>query len=298
MPNLAMRCGSGAPEAVKREGYTVQRQSKFAKTYGPWALVTGASSGIGAEFARRLAAEGFNVALAARRKPMLDDLGREIGGKFGVETRTIVVDLSEEHAVDELGAAVADLDVGLVVSNAGTGNPGRFFEQDHAEQLRLFRLNALSHLNIAHLFGGRLARRGGGGLLLGGAMGAAHGIPFSANDAGSKALVQSLGESLHVELKQQRIQVMTLVVPPTDTAIIKKFGLDPATMPMKPMSTTQCVAEALRAFRNKRSLSLPGRLNRIMSTIIPTSIMRVMMGKMIEQTLASRGGGDKQSSRA
>src|SRR5262249_4311310 len=124
------------------------------------------------------------------------------------------------------------------------------------------------------------------GLLLGGAMGAAQGIPFMAADAGAKALVQSLGESLHVELKRQGIQVMTLVVPPTDTAIIAQFGLDPAAMPMKPMSTAQCVAEALRAFRRRRSLSLPGRLNRILSAVVPGPIARVMAGKMMERTLA------------
>lgn len=266
----------------------MKTSSKFLRQYGPWALVTGASSGIGAEFARQLAIQGFHIALVARREALLDDLGAELSRRFSVETRSVVVDLSEENSVDRLGAAVADLDIGLVVSNAGTGHPGHFLREDHAEQLRLFRLNALSHLNIAYLFGQRLARRGGGGLLLGGAMGAKQGIPFSANDAGAKALVQSLGESLHVELKRDGIQVMTMVVPPTDTAIIKKFGLDPATMPIKPMSTTQCVSEALRAFRNKKSLILPGRTNRIMSAIIPKFIMRVMMGKMIEQTLAKR----------
>jgi hypothetical protein len=79
---------------------------------------------------------------------------------------------------------------------------------------------------------------------------------------------------------------MTLVVPPTNTAIIEKFGLDPANMPMKPMSPRQCVSEALRDFRQNRSLCLPGGLNRLMTRIMPTGVMRVMMGKMIERTLA------------
>ena len=264
----------------------MSQPSKFAKKYGPWAVVTGASSGIGAEFARRLAAEGFNVALVARREELLRSLAEEVERRFGVETRYAVIDLSEEPAVDALVAAVINLDVGLVVSNAGTGQPGHFLDQDHAEQLRRFRLNALSHLNIAYAFGGRMARRGRGGIILGGAMGAAQGIPFSACDAGSKALVQSLGESLHVELKRKRVQVMTLVVPPTNTAIIAKFGLDPSEMPMKPMSVEQCVREALRHFRQGRSLSLPGALNRFFMRVMPTKIMRIMMGKMIEQTLA------------
>jgi uncharacterized protein len=262
------------------------KPSKFAEQYGPWALVTGASSGIGAEFVRRLAAEGFNIALAARRGNLLQTLAEDVARDFGIATRCVVVDLSEETAVDMLDAELRDLDVGLVVSNAGTGQPGHFLGQDHREQLARFRLNALSHFNIAYTFGERFARRGGGGLILGGAMGAADGIPFAATDAGSKALVQSLGESLHVELKRKHIRVMTLVVPPTNTAIITKFGLDPADMPMKPMSVEQCVSEALRHFKQGRSLSLPGAFNRFFSGIMPTRIMRVMMGKMIEQTLA------------
>jgi uncharacterized protein len=191
---------------------------EFRQAYGPWSLVTGASSGIGAEFARQLARIGLNVVLAARRKTLLDALAEELNRQFNVKTRTVVVDLSAESAPAALERAVIDLDIGLVISNAGTGRPGRFLEEDHEEQLGRFRLNALSHLNIAYLFGQRLARRSRGGLILGGAMGAIDGIPFMATDAAAKALVQSLGESLHVEFSRRGIRVMTLVVPPTDTA--------------------------------------------------------------------------------
>jgi len=260
--------------------------SIFHKRYGPWALVTGASSGIGTEFARLLSKQGLNVVVAARRQALLEKLVAELRGS-GVDARAVVIDLSKEGAALQLDKAVADLDVGLVVSNAGTGAPGRFLDEDHDEQLERFRLNALSHLDIAHVFGRRLASRGGGGLIFGGAMGAAHGIPFMATDAGSKALVQSLGESLHLELKDRGIQVMTLVVPPTDTAIITKFGLDPAQMPMKPMSPRQCASEALNDFQKGRSTSLPGAVNRIMNVLIPASVARALMGAMIRKTLRS-----------
>jgi short-subunit dehydrogenase len=261
------------------------------KQFGPWALITGASSGIGAEFARQLAAMGLNVVVAARRQSLLDEVCDEVSQKHGVQARTVVVDLSDEDAVERLAEAVRDLDIGLVVSNAGTGDPGDFLKHEPGELRRLFRLNALAHLNMARHFGQRLVERGGGGILLGGAMGAAHGIPFMANDAGSKAYVQSLGESLHAELKRHRVNVTVLVVPPTNTAIIAKFGLDPATMPMKPMSTKQCVSEALASLRKNRSLCLPGRTNRLVTALIPPSIARAMMGKMIEQTLAKRFAG-------
>ena len=119
-------------------------------------------------------------------------------------------------------------------------------------------------------------------------MGAIDGIPFMATDAAAKALVQSLGQSLHVEFARHGIRVMTLVVPPTDTAIIAKFGLDPSAMPMKPMSTRQCVAEAPRSFRKGRSTSLPGALNRSLNGIIPASMKRSMMARMIERAIAKR----------
>jgi short-subunit dehydrogenase len=260
--------------------------STFAKQFGPWVLVTGASSGIGEEFVRQLAAEGFNVVLAARRGNLLQAVAQDVERRYGITTKCVVIDLSQVAAIDTLDEQLRDIDIGLVVSNAGNGHPGHFLEQDHREQLERFRLNALSHFNIARIFCERFAKRGGGGLLFGGAMGAAHGIPFAATDAGAKALVQSLGESLHLELKRKNIQVMTLVVPPTNTAIITRFGMDPAEMPMKPMSTEQCVSEALRHFKRGRSLSLPGKANRFLTSIIPDRLMRVMMGKMIEQTLA------------
>jgi uncharacterized protein len=266
----------------------MNRQAGLADKFGPWAIVTGASSGIGAEFARQLAGAGLNVVLAARREALLNELGRELERCFCIQTRTVVVDLSESGSVDRIGAAADELDIGLVVSNAGTGSPGSFLSEDRDELLRRFRLNTLAHLDIAHRFGPRLVLRGRGGLILGGAMGAAHGIPFMANDAGSKAFVQSLGESIHVELKRKGVHVTVLVVPPTDTAIIAKFGLDPAAMPLKPMSTRQCVSEALRAVQRNQSLCLPGAMNRLMSALVPVGVARAMMGKMIERTLAKR----------
>jgi hypothetical protein len=77
----------------------------------------------------------------------------------------------------------------------------------------------------------------------------------------------------------------------------RKFGLDPADMPMKPMSVEQCVSEALRHFRRGRSLSLPGALNRFFMGIMPAKLMRVMMGKMIEQTLAKNARREAQAAR-
>jgi uncharacterized protein len=256
--------------------------------FGPWALITGASSGIGREFAKQIAASGINTVLVARRQNLLEEAGREIVQEFGVQYRAIVADLSESSSLQILAQATEDLDIGLVISNAGTGNPGEFLKLDRDEMAALMRLNAFTHMEIAHHFGRRLLQRGGGGILLGGAMGAAAGIPYMANDSASKAYVQAFGEALHVELKPFGVNVTVLIVAPTQTAIIDKFGMDPKSMPMKPMTTQQCVFEGLQGLLKNRSRILPGRMNRIMEGLIPTSATRVMMGKMMAKALSEK----------
>src|SRR5260221_8621253 len=131
--------------------------------FGPWALVTGASSGIGKEFARQIAAAGINVVLVARRDALLAELGRAIALEFDVQYRALAMDLSQEGFIAGLASATDDLDIGLVVSNAGTGNPGEFLKLDRQLLQATLRLNTLAHLDIAHHFGRRLAGRGQGG---------------------------------------------------------------------------------------------------------------------------------------
>src|SRR5258708_24543810 len=163
--------------------------------FGPWALVTDASSGIGKEFARRIAASGINVVLVARRDALLAELGRAISREFGVQYRALAMDLSQEGFIAGLAGATNDLDIGLVVSNAGTPNPGDFLKLDRQLLQATLRLNTMAHLNIAHHFGRKLAEGRPGGLILLGAMGAEIGVPCMANDGGAKAYVHSLGEA-------------------------------------------------------------------------------------------------------
>ena len=231
------------------------------KRFGPWALVTGASSGIGKEFAQQIAASGINIVLVARREDLLKEVGVEFSKRYGVEHRVVVLDVSQEDFIRQLASATDDLDIGLVVSNAGTGNPGEFLKLDRQLLEETLRLNTMSHLDIAHYFGGKLAERRRGGLILVGAMGAENGIPCMANDGGAKAYVHSLGEALHYEFKPLGVYVTVLAAGVTNTAVLEKFALDPKTMPMKPMSVEQCVSEGLSGLVKNRSRIVPGRLN-------------------------------------
>ena len=258
------------------------------KRFGPWALVTGASSGIGKEFAQQIAASGINIVLVARREDLLKEVGVEFSKRYGVEHRVVVLDVSREDFIRQLASATDDLDIGLVVSNAGTGNPGEFLKLDRQLLEETLRLNTMSHLDIAHYFGGKLAERRRGGLILVGAMGAENGIPCMANDGGAKAYVHSLGEALHYEFKPLGVYVTVLAAGVTNTAVLEKFALDPKTMPMKPMSVEQCVSEGLSGLVKNRSRIVPGRLNRILNALVPASLARKMEADLLGKGLASK----------
>src|SRR3981189_759075 len=147
------------------------------KRFGPWALVKGASSGIGKEFARQIAASGIDIVLAARREALLKEAGVEFSKRYGVEHRVVVLDISQEDFIGQLASATDDLDIGLVVSNAGTGNPGEVLKHDRQLPRETAPLCAQAHLVTAHHFGGKLTERRRGGIVLAGAMGAENGVP-------------------------------------------------------------------------------------------------------------------------
>src|SRR6266436_9133366 len=115
------------------------------RRFGPWALVTGASSGIGKEFARQIAASGINVVLVARREDLLKEVGGEFSKRYGVEHRVVVLDVSREDFIRQLAPATDDLDIGLVVSNAGTGNPGEFLKLDRQLHQATLRVSTMAH---------------------------------------------------------------------------------------------------------------------------------------------------------
>ena len=150
------------------------------------------------------------------------------------------------------------------------------------------RLNTMAHLDITHHFGQKLGERRRGGIILVGALGAENGIPCMANDGGAKAYVHSLGEALHYEFKPLGVYVTVLAAGVTNTAVIDKFGLNPKTMPMKPMSVEQCVSEGLSGLRKNRSRVVPGRLNRIMNALVPASLARKLLADLLGKGLASK----------
>ncbi|HTY31735.1 SDR family NAD(P)-dependent oxidoreductase [Mycobacterium sp.] len=252
-----------------------------AHQFGPWAVVTGASSGIGREFAHQLADAGIKVVLVARRLAALQELGAALARGYGVDYRAVGVDLSDPGMLTPIAEATNDIDVGLLVSNAGAGLPGPFLDSDLQAQRAILRLNTAAHLGLTHHFGERLARRGRGGIVLVSALGAIHGVPYLAHTAATKAYVASLGVGLHGELAQHGVHVTVLYPGPTRTPAIAELGLDPDKMPIPPMAPDVCAREALRALQRNRARCVPGRVNRVTAALVPAAVTRSMMSRML-----------------
>ncbi len=194
----------------RSRGYFAPRPLGLVKRYGSWALVTGASSGIGAELSRQIAADGMNVVLAARRGDRLTRLAGEIEKEFGVATRVVVADLAERDGQAALLAGVVDLEIGLLVNNAGLGYQGRFDLQDGERLRRLVALNCEAPLMLTHTLARGMCERGRGAVLFTGSAAGHQALPLHAVYAATKAFDRILGESLWGELRAANVDVTVL----------------------------------------------------------------------------------------
>ncbi len=266
-------------------------QTQEATRYGPWAIVTGASSGIGQAFAEHLAGLGLHVVLVARSTDRLHDLGDTLTAAHGVSHRVVTLDLEQPDAAERLMEATADLDVGLLVSNAGAGHPGALLEQEMSALHRWFQLNAISHLELAHRIGRQLVARGGGGILLVAALGG-HGIPHMAHDSAAKGYVLNLGEALHHELKRLGVDVTVLLPGNVETPIIDKLGVDRGWMPLRTLPADVAVREAMAALVKGSPSHVPGMAMRTLSRLLPRALSVRLNGRMLHRAadaLAARG---------
>ena len=189
----------------------------FVQTYGPWALITGASEGTGSAFAHRLADEGINCILVARRDAPLQSLAEEIRAK-GVECVTASVDLAALDATDRIIAAAGAREVGLFIANAGADTNGSLFlDNDVANWDQLVNLNIVTTMRNCHHFGRAMRERGRGGIILVGSGACYGGLNGIAVYCGVKAFDLCFGEGLWAELRQHGVHVLSLILGRTDT---------------------------------------------------------------------------------
>ena len=233
----------------------------FAVKYGPWALVTGASRGLGAEFARQSAARGLNVILAATNTDLLRQQADALQKDYGVQTRTISIDLSREDFLSEITPITDGLEVGLLVNNAGMSKVGLFLHQDSAHLVKQLHVNARAGLILAHHFGGKMAQRKHGGIIFLSSGSAMSGTAYSANYAGTKAYNLILAETLWYELGRYGVDVLGFMAGSTKTPGWDANNPKPSRL-VKIMDVKSAVDEAFKALGKRPSL-IAGKMNRL-----------------------------------
>lgn len=257
--------------------------SKLAQ-YGPWAVVTGASDGIGRAVAQRAASDGFNVLLAARSEAKLIALADELRRMHGVQARAVPVDLSRPDGVTTLLSSTGDVDVGLAVLAAGFATGGDFLRSPASDELEMIAVNITAVTALTHAFSRRMAERGRGGIVLFGSLLGWAGVPGEANYAATKAYVLTLAEGLHRELKQRGIDVLAVAPGPVHTGFADRAG-----MTMRSAATPEVVANAAWAALGRRTTVVPGALAKVLTAAVK-SVPRGPRSAILGRVMASMRG--------
>ena len=181
--------------------------ASFAAKYGPWAVVAGASEGLGAAFAEALAARGLNLLLLARRGEVLAQVAADLRGRSGVQVRAESCDMARPDLADALAALTADIVVGLGVYNAAFAPVGELHDRPLDDLMRVVDVNVRAPLVFARTLAPAMVGRGRGGLVLMSSLAGFQGAPNIAAYAASKAFNTTLGESLWSELGPHGVDV-------------------------------------------------------------------------------------------
>lgn len=263
------------------------RTPQWTQHYGATALVTGASSGIGEQFACQLAEKGFNLILTARREALLLSLKEKLEREYSISVICIVCDLCDGAQVDLLIERVLALEVGLVVSNAGYGVPKGAFLSIETEALEaMYRANSLAPARIARALLPAMVANKRGGFIFTGSMEGDAVFPWSAAYAASKAFLHSLVLALWYELKGTGVDVLLLAPGSTDTQAPIKQGISRAQLVgvMSPATVAQQALEHLGV----QPHFMPGVHNRLfigLLRLLPRKLAISMAGYGMKQAI-------------
>ncbi len=203
-----------------------RRRASLKDRYGDWALVTGASAGIGVEFARAIARDGMSCVLSARRKDRLDELASELEQNYGIETKIVTADLTNPDDAKQLAKAVEDLDLGLLVNNAGFGYAGRFDKQDGDRLEQMVQVNCMAPVILTSRLLPKMIERNRGAIVFTGSVAGRQPVPLHGLYSATKAFDLFIGESLWAELRDDGIDVITLEPGPTESEFTAVAGED------------------------------------------------------------------------
>lgn len=283
MRTPARQDATAAPRRTRRGS------TRLLGRYGPWAVVTGATSGLGLAAAEQLADHGFGVVLVARREQVLRDLAQRLASQGLDRTRVVAADLSTPEGVARLTQATEDLDLGLLVHAAGFGTSGPFAAADLPAELDMLAVNCTATTALSLAFGGRMLARGRGGLVLFGSLVGAQGTPWSAHYAATKAYVQTLGEGLAEEWLPRGVDVLVALPGP-----VRSGFADAAAMQMGRTDAPGPVVEDVLGALGRRATVVPGRTGRFLTrslAALPRRRRVQVMGRVMRGMVPSAATG-------
>jgi uncharacterized protein len=273
-----------APIGAEKPGSLAGTTNGFA---GQRALITGASSGLGLEFADLLAAQKVNLVLAARRQQPMEKLAADLRRKYGIDVLVEVIDLASPGAAARLksGLDAKSISIDILVNNAGYGLQGEFLETPIERTVDMIQLNITALTELSYLFGRDMAARRSGHILLIASLLAFQPVPTFAAYAATKSYVLALGEALHDELRSQGVVVTSLCPGHTETGFDAAAGATAS--PMLRLLTMQPrpVAESgIRALSRGKASVIAGLMNNIVALsnrLTPRSMQRASMRRVM-----------------
>ena len=257
-----------------------------------FAVVTGASSGLGAEFARQLAARGYDLVLAARRRDRMEALGGELHDKYGGEVHVMEVDLGSHDGPKRLAAFLDDKGVvpSLLVNNAGFGVHGLAIEEPVERQLDMVDLNVRALTELALVLGAKMAARGSGAILNVASTASFQPAPYVAAYAATKSYVLSFSQALAWELAPRGVRVLALCPGATKTEFFEAGSYHVSVSEALYMTSERCVTIGLRALDRGKTVVVAGLLNAIgayLARIVPQWIAVAMSGRIMKPSTAA-----------
>jgi short-subunit dehydrogenase len=243
--------------------------------YGPWALVTGASAGLGAEFARQIAARGVHVCIVARRKERLEALAGELAGAHGVQVRPIQADLTAEGACASVIEQTADLDIGLLVNNAGFGLSGYYHRLDPDAQVSMTVLNCVVPVLLTNRFLPPMVDRGRGGIIFLASTAAYQATPSFSVYGATKAFNLMLGEGLWKEYAARGVDVLAVSPGFTATEFLEVAHISHAG-PLPAATPESVVAASLRNLGRRPSF-VHGLVNKCLNFLVRLMPRRIVV---------------------
>ncbi|WP_349962481.1 SDR family oxidoreductase [Rhizobium sp. ZPR3] len=255
---------------------------------GKWALITGASSGLGLEFADLLAAQKVNLVLAARRQEPMEKLAFDLRRKYGVDVLVEAIDLASPGAADRLKCSLdtKSVTVDILLNNAGYGLHGNLIEMPIERTANMIQLNITTLTELTYLFGRDMAKRRSGHILLVSSLMAFQAVPSYAAYAATKAYVLALGEALHNELRPHDVVVTTLCPGHTATGFDEAAGATPsALLRLLTMKPRPVAASGIRALLRGKAMVIAGLSNKMVAfsnRLTPRSMQRSTMKKIVD----------------